>query len=59
MSLIELFDMGKYTFHVWTCWGLSISTMLIIVILGKRKNANIKKELARQIRRDAKIASEG
>lgn len=54
----DFFNMGGYAFHVWTSWGLSIGTIVTIVISGKRKNAKIKAQLAAQFRREAKINSD-
>ncbi len=58
MNWGEFFNMGGYAFHVWTSWGLSLASMITIVILGRRKNAKIKAQLANQIRREAKINSD-
>ncbi len=58
MNWAEFFHMGGYAFHVWTSWGLSLASMLIIVIVAKRRNAKIKSELVRQIQREEKLAQE-
>jgi len=50
----DFFHMGGYAFHVWTSWGISLLALLIIVITAKRRNAKIKADLARQIRREEK-----
>ncbi len=55
MNLLEIFEMGAYTFHVWTSWGLSIGALLTIVIVAKHRNAKIKSDIARQIRREEKL----
>ncbi len=54
MDWNAFFAMGGYAFHVWSSWGLSIASMLIIVIITKRRNAKIKADLTRQIRREEK-----
>jgi len=57
MDWATFFNMGGYAFHVWTSWGLSLGVMLIIVIVAKRRNAKIKSDLARQIKREEKLTS--
>lgn len=58
MNWNEFFHMGGYAFHVWTSWGLSLGALLIIVILSKHRNANIKADLLRQIKREKKLQTE-
>ena len=55
MNWAEFFHMGGYAFHVWSSWFLSLAALLIIVIIGKVRNAKIKQRLARQYRRDDKL----
>lgn len=58
MNWVEFFNMGGYAFHVWTSWALSIGALITIVIVAKLNNAKIKKDLERQIRREAKLQQE-
>lgn len=54
MNFVELLDMGAYNFHVWTSWAVSLLTMITFVVVAKRRNAKIKTDLLRQIKREKK-----
>ncbi len=55
MDWQSFFAMGGYAFEVWTCWGLSLLTLLGFIIHYKHKNAKIRRELLRQIQREQKL----
>jgi heme exporter protein D len=52
MNWSEFFYMGGYAFEVWTSWGLTLLALVAFVILPKRRNANIKADIKRQISRE-------
>ena len=52
MNWSEFFQMGGYAFEVWTCWGLTLAVLITFVIYPKRRNAKIRGEILRQIRRE-------
>ena len=44
--------MGGYAFEVWTCWGITGFCLALLVIVYKRNNAKIRRQIAREIRRE-------
>ena len=54
MNWEEFFHMGGYAFEVWTCWTLTIAALCWFVIYPKMKNAQIRREIKRQISRENK-----
>lgn len=55
MDWATFFAMGGYAFEVWTCWGLTLATLLIYVIYYKHKNGKIRASIKRQIGRDHQL----
>jgi len=55
MNWTEFFNMGGYAFHVWTSWGLTTITLIMMVLLPKLKNKQIRTEIKRQIQREQKL----
>lgn len=54
MNWAEFFDMGGYAFEVWTSWGLTLIVLLMFVIIPKHRNAKIRRDIKRQISREAR-----
>ncbi|MGK0373723.1 MAG: heme exporter protein D [Arenicella sp.] len=52
MSWSDFFYMGGYAFEVWTSWGLTLMVLVAFVIIPKRRNANIRSQIKRQISRE-------
>jgi len=57
MSWTEFLHMGGYAFHVWTSWGLTLLVVVCLWIQPKLTNVKIKREIARQIQREQKLAN--
>ena len=55
MNWSEFFNMGGYAFEVWTSWGLTLAVLLAFVILPKRRNAKIRRNIKRQIERESRV----
>lgn len=57
MNWSEFFHMGGYAFHVWTSWGLTLLVLLYLFIQPKLANAKIRRDIARQIKREQKLSA--
>ena len=55
MNWGEFFHMGGYALYVWVSWGLTFLILLWQFIQPKRKNAKIKSQIRRQIKRESKL----
>jgi len=55
MNWTDFLNMGGYAFHVWTSWGLTSLTLLMLIALPKLRNKQIRAEIARQIKREEKL----
>ncbi|MCG6118500.1 MAG: heme exporter protein CcmD [Aquimonas sp.] len=47
-----LFDMGPYSAHVWTCFGLFVAVLVWDFLLPLRRTRRLRRELAAQTRRE-------
>lgn len=52
MNWTEFFHMGGYAFYVWTAWGLSVLVLIWQVLQPKLAHKRIKRDIARQLRRE-------
>ena len=52
MDWNNFFHMGGYAFYVWTSWGLTTLVLLYLFTRAKQRNAKIKTEIERQLRRE-------
>lgn len=55
MNWADFFNMGGYAPHVWSSWGLSTFTLVVIILFSKHRNAKIKRDIARQIQREERL----
>jgi heme exporter protein D len=53
MDWEAFFHMGGYAFYVWSAWGLSFIVLTYLFTRAKQRNAKIRREIERQIRREA------
>ena len=52
MDWNEFFHMGGYAFYVWSAWGLTTIVLLYLFTRAKLRNAKIRAEIARQLKRE-------
>jgi heme exporter protein D len=53
MTLEHFFSMGGYAFYVWTSYGIALAVLLLNVILPLRRNAWVRKDIARALRQES------
>lgn len=49
--MIELFDMGKYDFYVWSSIGIFIMALLFDIISTRSQNKTVKRNIKSQFQR--------
>ncbi len=49
--MMELFDMGKYDFYVWSSIGVFVLALVIDFISIKSKQKHLKRQIKAKIRR--------
>ena len=54
-SLSELFAMGGYAWYVWSAFGITFLSMLILLISSVRRGDALMKEVKKKIDRQARI----
>ena len=52
MNWTDFFNMGGYAFHVWTSWGLTALVLILLFLLPKLRNKQLRAEIKRQISRE-------
>lgn len=55
-SVSEFFQMGKYTFHVWSVYGLFAVFLLVNLILPRVQRREFIREQRQKALRDAQMA---
>jgi heme exporter protein D len=53
MSLEHFFSMGGYAFYVWTSYGIALAVLLLNLVLPWRREAEVRKDIARALRQEA------
>jgi heme exporter protein CcmD len=43
--MIDLLTMGKYSWHVWSCFGLTFAVLIICTVQAKRLHKNVIREI--------------
>lgn len=55
MNWSEFLHMGGYAYYVWPAWGLTLVVLIWQVMHPKLTNRRIRREIARQLRREQQI----
>ena len=56
-SLSEFFAMGKHGVFVWSCWGITVGAILLLILYSRKQRQALLKQLAIQQARQAQRAS--
>lgn len=54
-SFADFLNMGGYGFFVWLSFGISGALLLILMLSTKFSHKSIKADIAKQIKREAKL----
>ena len=53
MSLEQFFSMGGYALYVWTSYGVALVVLGLNLILARRRQADVSKDIARALRQES------
>jgi heme exporter protein D len=54
-SVSDFFNMGGYAFYVWLSYGITLGSMVILVLLSARRKQTVLKEIAKQASREKRL----
>lgn len=44
-GMIEVLDMGKYSWHVWGSFALTFVVLIVCVVQAKRRHENVRNDI--------------
>ena len=47
---MEMFDMGRYSAHVWSSFGITLAVLVICAWQARRRHATVLTEIQRRLR---------
>jgi heme exporter protein D len=54
-SVSDFFNMGGYAFYVWLSYGITLGSIVILVLLSARRKQTVLKEIAKQASREKRL----
>lgn len=54
-SLSDFFNMGGYAFFVWLAYGVSFSSLAVLIIMSARRKRKVLTEIAGKMAREARL----
>ncbi|MBR9728705.1 heme exporter protein CcmD [Shewanella intestini] len=54
-SISDFFHMGGYAFYVWLAYGITFSSLAILIVMSARSKRKILVEIAGKIAREARL----
>jgi heme exporter protein D len=54
-SVSDFFNMGGYAFYVWLSYGITLGSIVILVLLSARRQQTVLKEIAKQASREKRL----
>jgi heme exporter protein D len=54
-SLSDFFNMGGYAFFVWLAYGVSFSSLAVLIIMSARRKRKVLTEIASKMAREARL----
>ena len=47
--MFEFLDMGKYTAHIWSAYGITFTVLIVNIFLPVMQNKNLLKKMKRRL----------
>ncbi|NKF51972.1 heme exporter protein CcmD [Shewanella sp. WXL01] len=54
-SISDFFNMGGYGFYVWLAYGVTFSSLAILIVASARRKRAVLSEIATKIAREARL----
>lgn len=54
-SVSDFLNMGGYAFYVWLSYGITLGSLVILVLLSARRQQTVLKEIAKQASREKRL----
>lgn len=54
-SISDFFNMGGYAFFVWLAYGVSFSSLAVLIIMSARRKRKVLTEIAAKMAREARL----
>jgi heme exporter protein D len=54
-SVSDFFNMGGYAFYVWLSYGITLGSIVMLVLLSARRKQTVLKEIAKQASREKRL----
>jgi heme exporter protein D len=54
-SVSDFFNMGGYAFYVWLSYGITLGSLVMLVLLSARRKPTVLKEIAKQASREKRL----
>lgn len=54
-SISDFFNMGGYAFYVWLAYGVTFSSLLMLIIASARQKRKVLIEIAKKMNREERL----